>query len=385
MKKLILFWLLLTTIVSFGQNSSLVDVNYQELFSTTGKKIDSLKLNPDNWDLVMDILEKEIAIKDTVIAKWINNLNIDFKTFQSADSSQSSLGFSYNLNIERANISQIGDIVSGKSISFESKGNVAFNKGVNPKDFLNSKISLNHFYSGGGENYRDVTVLDTTLARLRMQIAKKYKSSIEIVKSDEWKEYNKAFPITNNWILKYDINGGIESNQDFSKVQTTFGARFGAGVKAWDDNNIIAKLNVIDYPFALIRRIAGYDYELKPSGATIPSVLLGLDYVIPTNDTIRKNIEGELKPYPRFNFEVGYRTVITEVISQTIFFNCSYRCFVELGASRAIKDNSKDVFSYFTSSLSASNGFFISYSYGKLPFDRQNDAVYELGFKYKFK
>jgi hypothetical protein len=384
MKNLILFCFLLMTIVSFGQNSSLVDKNYQELFSDIGKKIDSLKQNPDNWDKVMDILEKEIEKKDTVIAKWINDLNIDFKTFQSADSSQSSLGFSYNLNIERANIKRKGDIVSGKSISFESKGNIAFKKEVNPTDFLNSKISLNLFHSGGGKNYRDTTVADTTLARLKKQIATKYKSDREIVKSEEWKEYNKAFPITNDWIIKYDINAGIESNQDFSKVQNTFGARFGAGVKAWDDNNIIAKLNVIDYPFALIRRITGYDYELKSSGATVPSMLVGFDYVIPTNDTIRKNIEGELKPYPRFNLEVGYRTVITEVASQTIFFNCSYRYFVELGASQAIKDNSLDMFSYFTSSLSASNGFYISYSLGKLPFDRQNDAIYELGFKYKF-
>jgi hypothetical protein len=384
MKKLLTICFLLLAIVSFGQNSSLVDENYKELLSDIGEKIYSLKQDPDNWDKVMDVLENEIKKKDTLIAKWINDLNIDFKTFQNADSSQSSLGFSYNLNIERASIKQKGDITSGKSISFESKGNVAFKKEVNPTDFLNTKISLNLFHSGGGNVVRDTTVADTTLARFRMQIVK-YKSEREIVKSPEWHEYNKAFPLTNDWILKYDINAGVESNQDFSKIQNTFGFRLGAGIKAWDDNNIIAKLNVIDYPFALIRRITGYDYELKSSGATIPSLLVGFDYVIPSNDTIRENIEGELKPYLRLNFEIGYRTVITEVASQTLFFNCSYRYFVDLGASQAIKDNSLDMFSYFTSSLSASNGFYISYSYGKLPFDRQNDAIYELGYKYKFK
>jgi len=385
MKKILTFCILLITIVSFGQNSILVDEHYKELLSNIGKNIDSLKQNPNNWNKVMDILEKEIKKKDTVIAKWINDLNIDFKTLQNSDSSQSSLGFSYKLNIERASIKQKREIISGKSISFESKGNVSFKKVFGWCFFKISKISLNFFNLFGGKNVSNITEIETKLSRLKKQIAIKYKSDREIVKSEEWNEYNRAFPITNDWILKYDINAGIESNQDFSKVQNTLGARFGAGVKAWDENNIIAKLNVIDYPFALIRRITGYDYELKSSGATIPSLLVGFDYVIPSNDTIRENIEGELNPYPRLNFEIGYRTVISEVASQTLFFNCSYRYFVELGASHSIKDNMLDKFSYFTSSLSASSGFYISYSYGKLPFDRQNDAVYELGFKYKFK
>jgi len=209
-----------------------------------------------------------------------------------------------------------------------------------------------------------------------------YPNVDEILKSVEWKEMNETFILKNSWIIKYDLNAGIESNQDFSKTQNTFGLRFGTGLKSWDKNNLASKLNIIDYPFELIRKITGYDGNIH-TGITIPSVLLGFDYVNPLNDTIRENIEGELKPYPRINLEIGFRTVLAEVSNQTLFFNSSFKYFKELGASSNIQNNNYSDFSYFTASLTTSSGLYASYSYGKLPFDRQNDAVYEIGFKYK--
>lgn len=384
MKKLLVFGFLLVSVFSFSQtNIKSVDENYKDFLSSIEKKVDSLLQDPDNWDMALDLLEKELTKKDSSL-KWLSDLNIDFKSFQNADSSSSSLGFSYDLNIERAKIMDKDKIRIGKSISFESKGNVAFKKELNPADFLSSKLAFNLFYTGGGTVVKDTTVTVKQLSDWRRKMAM-YKSSDEIINSEEWKKFNDVFSMKNSWILKTDLNTGFESNQDFSKTQYTFGLRFGAGIKAWDDDNALAKWNLIDYPFAVIRRITGYDKKLKASGATIPSILLGLDYVNPLSDSVREKLEGELKPLPRVNFEIGYRTVITKVASQTIFFNCSYKYYMEIGASDPIKANSLDTFSYFTSSLSASSGFYVSYSYGKLPFDKKDDAIYELGFKYKFK
>lgn len=385
MKYFLTLSILLVCLFGQSQNSTkLPDVNYEKLIYSIERKVDSLMENSDNWDKVLDLLEVELSKKNLPI-KWLSNANIDFKTFQNADSSNSSLGFSYDFNIERAKIKERNENRIGKSISFESKGNVAFSREINPNDFLNTKLALNLFYSGGGTLIDDKSLTMKELSNLRKQIAVKYKSAEEILSSEEWVRINNSYVLKNSWIIKSDLNTSLESNQDFSKTQQTFGLRLGASVKSWDDENILAKWNLIDYPFALIRRITGYDTKVRASGANIPSILFNFDYVNPLNDTIRENIDPELNPFPRVNFEIGYRTPLTEVATQTLFFNCSFRYYTEIGASAEIKENSLDTFPYFTSSISSSDGFYISYSYGRLPFDKQDDAVYEIGFRYKFK
>lgn len=381
--KLILFSLVLFTYsnVNGQTNSRTITENYNLTKNEIKERIDSLSKDPKNWNRMLEFIENYVTKKDSSYGKWLNDLNLEFKTFQNQDSTKSSLGFSYDLKLERAKITEKGNLRNGKSISFESKGNVAFNKLINPYDFLNSKLSLNLFHTGGGVTIKETNNDLSYYANMRKKFTT-YESADEILKSAEWKEINEKFVLKNSWIIKYDLNAGLESNQDFSKTQTTFGLRFGTGLKSWDRNNIASKLNIIDYPFELIRKITGYDGNIH-TGITIPSLMLGFDYVNPLNDTIRKNIEGELKPFPRMNIEIGFRTVLAEVSNQTLYFNSSFKYFKEIGASSNLQKNNYSDFSYFTASLTTSSGLYVSYSYGKLPFDRQNDAVYEIGFKYK--
>lgn len=381
--KLLLFSFILFTynVVNGQTNGRTITESYNLSKNEIKERIDSLSKDPENWNRLVEFIENYVTKKDSSYGKWLNDLNLEFKTFQNQDSTKSSLGFSYDLKLERAKITEKGNLRNGKSLSFESKGNVAFNKSVNPYDFLNSKLSLNLFHTGGGVTIKETNNDLSYYANIRRKLAT-YESVDEILKSAEWKEINEKFILKNSWIIKYDLNAGIESNQDFSKNQNTFGLRFGVGLKSWDKTNIASKLNIIDYPFELIRRITGYDGNIH-TGITVPSLMFGFDYVNPLNDTIRKNIEGELKPFPRMNVEIGFRTVLAEVSKQTLYFNSSFKYFKEIGASSNIKNNKYGDFSYFTASLTTSSGLYVSYSYGKLPFDRQNDAVYEIGFKYK--
>ena len=344
-------------------------------------KVDSLSKDPDKWDNLLDFLEKEKTIRDTRIGKWLNDLNLKFKTFQNQDSTKSSLGLNYHLTIERASIKEKGSLKNGRSIALESGGNISFSKKVNPYNFLQSKVSLNLFHAGGGVFLKPTNHDLAYYANLRRKLAM-YESTKEILNSAEWKEMNEAFVLKNSWVIKYDFNAGIESNQDFSMIQNTFGIRFGAGLKSWDKNSLASSLNLIDYPFQLIRKITRYNGTIHP-GVTIPSLLAGVDLVNPVDDEIREKIEPGSKPYPRANLEVGFRTILTEVTNQTLYLNSSYKYFTEIGASSNIRRNHYNNFSYFTVSLVTSSGFYTSYCYGKLPFDRQNDAVYEIGFKYK--
>lgn len=379
--KIIILLLGLFTVHNLYAQTDNKTITETYLLPGSAEKVDSLSKNPDKWDNLLDFLEKEKTIRDTKVGKWLNDLNLKFKTFQNQDSTKSSLGLNYHLNIERATIKEKGNLKNGQSISFESGGNVSFSKKVNPYNFLSSKVSLNLFHAGGGVTLKPTNHDLAYYANLRRKLAM-YESTKEILNSAEWKEMNEAFVLKNSWVIKYDLNTGIESNQDFSMIQNTFGIRFGAGLKSWNKNSLASKLNFIDYPFELIRKITRYNGTIHP-GITIPSLLLGFDVVNPVKDDIRKKIEPKLKPYPRVNMEVGFRTILTEISNQTLYLNSSYKYFTELSASTNIRNNHYNDFSYFTISLVTSSGFYTSYCYGKLPFDRQNDAVYEIGFKYK--
>lgn len=378
---IVLTLLLFTTNIIIGQTDSKTITENYNLTNDIKGNIDSLSNDPENWNNLLEFMENFATQKDSSYNKWLSDLNLEFKTFQNQDSTRSSLGFSYDFNLERARIIEKGNLRNGKSISLESKGNIAFNKLVNPYNFLNSKLSLSLFHSGGGVTIKKTDNDLSYYANLRRKLAT-YESVEEILNSVEWKEMKEKFVIKNSWIVKYGLNGGIESNQDFSKHQNTLGLRLGTGLKSWDKDNLASTLNLIDYPFELIREITGYGGNIHP-GITIPSIMLGFDYVNPLNDTSRENFEGKLKPYSRINLEIGFRTVLTEVSNETLYFNSSFRYFKELSASSSIRDNNYGDFSYFTASLTTSSGLYVGYSYGKLPFDKQNDAVYEIGFTYK--
>ncbi len=382
-RKLLFFVLILFSYCGLNAQSLTTVVSKDKLLQENKviEKVDSLKKQPENWGLLLDFMELKIQKKDTSYLKWLNNFDLDLKTFQNKDSTKSALGFAYNLNIERAKITEKGHIKRGKSISLETKGNVSFNKEVNPYNFLNTKLAFNLFRIGGG-----VTVTTTPndlvyYANLRRKLAT-YENSETILNAPEWREMNEKFKLKNSWILKYDFNAGLESNQDFSKKQSTLGMRLGGTLKSWNKNSLASKLNILDYPFAAFRKLTQYKGTLH-SGITLPTLLFGFDYVNPTKDTLRKKSDPNLKPFPRMHFEAGFRTVLTEISSQTLFFNSSFKHFKEINASNEIKNNSFDSFSYFTAAIASSSGVYVSYSNGKLPFDRRKEAVYEIGFKYQ--
>jgi hypothetical protein len=158
----------------------------------------------------------------------------------------------------------------------------------------------------------------------------------------------------------------------------------GLGAKAWDNSNALAKLNILDYPFALIRLLTQTDKKFTVYGSTLPTAQVVFCYVVPQNDTIRENIVGNLDPFPRLNFEIGFRTVVSRIRSESIFFNADFRYYYEFGAHNGIIDAEMDKHMYFVMALQSSTGFYASYAYGKLPFDARNDEVYAIGFNFKF-
>lgn len=374
---LAIFCLVANCRVYSQRSTSTVD----DLFNELEENLSTAINDPKNFNTVLDLLESQFINEKGENWKWLNHLNTEFKTFQNQDSTSSSLGFAYGLNIERAQIKTKKEITNGKSLSFDTNGNIAFNKELNPYDFLDSKLSLNFFHSGGGVEISDPQYDQTYYSNLRRRFAT-YSKVEDILNSEEWLRLKETYKIKNSWIFKYGLNTGVESNQDFSNTQYTLGIDVGTGIKSWNPESLVSKLNFLDYPFERIRKITNYSGNIHP-GVTVPSLRIGFDYVNPLDDPVREKIEHELQSFPRLNLELGFRTVITEVSNQVLFFNSSLQYFQEVNASDAIIAHNLDDFLYFTSSISTSTGLFVSYSSGNLPFDRKSDAVYEFGFRYK--
>ena len=62
----------------------------------------------------------------------------------------------------------------------------------------------------------------------------------------------------------------------------------------------------------------------------------------------------------------------------------NYRYYRENGAPVAIRNAKLDEHQLATIRVGLKNDLFVAYSAGKLPFDRKNDQIIQIGFSYKF-
>lgn len=309
------------------------------------------------------------------------NLKIKFKTFQGNDSNRTSLGFSYKWDYE-INKKKNTDYERSEFITkINLDGNIAFKKSLNPQDFQSAKLVIGKNGFLGGTVNKVSTDITRELNKINQKLLA-IDDEDELANSELWNEITRAMGIKNQYHYNFSVTGGWEGSQDFSKSQITYGGELRFGAKSYADKNLLAQLNILDYPFALIRYITGTDKSLGPYGAALPLITLGVDMVKPAKDTVRKQLTGDMNQFARFRFEAGFRTLLLNINSITLHFNAAYRYFNEINPSAAVKKAGLSRSSFFTFSVTGANTYFISYSYGKLPFDRTDNAIYEMGFRF---
>jgi hypothetical protein len=345
--------------------------------------INGIIKNPELYNTLWQNFLKQSYISENKKFKFLDDLNIAFKTFQSKDSSTTSLGFTYDFNFDYAKFIEKDKHRISHTFGLSAKGNVAFNKNTNPNNFLETKVNYSYAnFSSGLVKQNDSTVF-TKLNDINTKLAK-----IKDMKSKEaitlWDEFGDNLKLTNQYYYSFSPKFAFESNQDFSKTQFTPGIVVDLGAKAWDKGNLLSKFNVLDYPFALLRLITGTDKSFTVYGSTIPTIQFAFDYVLPSKDTVREKLVGNLDPFPRFKFETSFRTFISRIHKENIFFNANYRFYQELNAPAQIKNANLSTVNYFVMSLQSTSGLYVSYATGRLPFDAKDDQVYSLGFNYKF-
>lgn len=112
---------------------------------------------------------------------------------------------------------------------------------------------------------------------------------------------------------------------------------------------------------------------------------INLGQVDPAKDAAREAALGttDLERYYRWDLEFLYMYPIAFRGIETLEFN--YRYFRETNPPFAVEQAGLDRHKLATVRLGLKNDFFLAYSSGKLPFDRQSDRIYEVGWSYKFK
>lgn len=119
------------------------------------------------------------------------------------------------------------------------------------------------------------------------------------------------------------------------------------------------------------------------SSNDILALHLNIGQVDPSEDTSREAILGsDLDTYDRADLEFLYIYNIGTKNLDT--FEINYRYFLELDAEQTVKSANLDKFRLVTYKLGFKNNLYIAYSSGELPFNQEDNQIYEVGFSYKF-
>lgn len=254
------------------------------------------------------------------------------------------------------------------NFDFKAEGNVAFNRDINPSDFLKTGLDLNYVYQyasavtqGGPGSKCDPTNPDTVQA---------------------CEEEARRSTSGNAVAVFAGLIASLESDQRFEKRNETFGAHL-TTVYRPAPGSFANQANPLDWPFRLTRALTGHPTGLAASPDAFPKLRLAAERVKPSKDKDRAAILGETPDYNRANVEVAMSTPAGRVQGKQVKFDWNWRYFKELGPDPAIEAAGLDQYRYWAAALRLDSGWQLSYTTGKLPLGREGDAVWELGYRVK--
>jgi len=337
----------------------------------------------------------ELLLRQAPGWAFLKDINFKFKAFDTANADvDTSLGFEYSFDrsFTRGSVGCKADpCTRALDFSLHADGNVAFDEDVNPNNFLDTRLSFSFFQSTGGvralapEQQKQYSDLVFEAGQLK-RAADPAKFDAKV---DEMLDI-AASRLTTQFYFESAFDAHLESNQSFTEKQFVYAVRLAGEIKPWGSiwtNNFDAldnwsKFNLLDYPFAALRLLTGYDECgcFLPRGVSLPTVSVAIGTVDPQDEDPRTVIAGP-GSYTRFNAEVSFKTPVAHLNGDVVSIAMNYRLYDELDAEAAVSAAGLNRFEYFVATLGTQNGPFISYSSGKLPFDAQSDVVYAIGFQ----
>lgn len=336
------------------------------------------------------------------IARLLEDLHVQFKTFESGSDGDAELGFSYELakSLLRSTDS------NAWSLDFAARGNVAFDREVNPDDFLSTQMRVRWFGTtaigdgaGGaragatnelaGAHLEQLAAFDPdTFANVATRLA--HEPSADVVRKDP--EYQALVSryledveskLPPELVWNANVHVELESNQDFSSRELAYGAAFGGRIVSWNPDAALSQLNVFDFPGAALRWLSGQTDDFRPSGEAWPSVVAGLDLVDAADSEIRRALD-EDDTYLRARLEAGMKTRVLNLDGEALFLSAGWRFYQEVDAPASVRRADIDRASHVEVKLDLPNGWALTYAAGKLPLDAEEDSTFALGFNVQF-
>lgn len=151
-----------------------------------------------------------------------------------------------------------------------------------------------------------------------------------------------------------DLGGfvGLEGDQDYENRNTLYGVELGG------------------------------HYSFTDDASTYATFVLGYGQVDASGDEERMALTGD-DTYDRFSGEVQLSYGLQELgtaKTSIISLQLNYRYYQELDAPDVIRENDRNRYALATFLLRFHKGLYLAYSSGTLPFDKQNDKIFEIGF-----
>lgn len=334
------------------------------------------------------------------LARLIEDLHIQFKTFESDSDGELALGFSYDF----AKSLLAADETSSSTAELVASGNVAFENDVNPDDFLQTTLRLRWFgtraFGAGGTRAEqaaglsdpDVTELAAFDPERFAELAARFAlepSSAAIRADPDFLALAESYletverELPPELVWDFDLHATYESNQDFSSRQVVLGTALGGRLVSWDPESRLSRLNVFDVPAAALRWLAGQDQDFRTSGEAYPTVVTGLDVVEAAREETRGAVTDD-ESFLRVRLEAGLKSRVLDLEDEALFLSAGWRFYQELDAPAAVRRADTDYASHLQIQLDLPKGWALTYATGRLPLDAQDDSTFALGFQVHF-
>lgn len=314
--------------------------------------------------------------------QFLRDFGVEFKAFEN-DGQETSLGVGYSYD---RNFGDGSDFTRlwGYDASLRLNGNVAFDDQTNPKDFLTTNVTLGLAGALASDTQLSSDVNDR-LDQIEEALTKPMAEAERRALLRESNTLERQSGMHSGWLWgKVGLNAGFESNQRFTSRNYTAGIRAAVDIKDMHADGNLSRFNILDYPFAALRVVSGYDDEWLPRGSALPTAILTVDHVSPDGSDPRAKA-GDTSDYWRLGFEAAMKTPIFRLNDTRFLANISYRYFQEFNASVAVRAADLDRIDYLAIGIEQEGtGLFVTYSTGQLPFDAKSDESFELGIKYHF-
>lgn len=331
------------------------------------------------------------------LARLLEDLNLEFKTFERDSGGELALGFSYDL----AKSLIVADDAHGGTLDFVASGNVAFDPDANPDDFLSTSLRLRWFgakvlgrsaesRAAMAENLPDpdgeaLAAFDPDLfGELAARFALETDPAViradpdfQSLASSYFEDVERRLPPELVW--DFDLHAALESDQEFSTRQVALGTTLGARMVSWNPDAGLSRFNLFDFPAAALRWLAG-DEEFRASGEAWPTVVAGLDVVDASADDLRRTLTDD-ESFLRARVEAGLKSRVLVLGGEALFLSAGWRFDQEIDAPASVRSAEADQHSHLQLKLDLPKGWALTYATGTLPLDVDPDSTFALGFQ----